>query len=98
MSAVLLAQTWTRTQRPGGIDLTSYLLSADALRHGVSPYLLPTPFPYLYPATLAFLLIPLTFVPALVALLLWFALNAGAALWSIRALVRGDDRSSADVA
>ena len=33
---------------------------------GASPYLLATPFPYLYPATLAFLLIPLTLVPPIV--------------------------------
>src|SRR4051794_37506156 len=86
--AVLFAQTWTRVQRPSGIDLTSYLLSADALRHGGSPYLLPTPFPYLYPVTLAFLLILLTFLPVLVTLLVWFALNSVAAVWSIRRLAR----------
>src|SRR5262245_20015699 len=97
MCAVLFAQTWTRAQRPGGIDLTSYLLSADALLHGGSPYLLPTPFPYLYPATLAFLLIPLTFVPALVSLLLWFALNAVAAAWSIRTLVRAKVSDPSDL-
>ena len=56
-----------RALRPGGIDLTSYLLSAQALSHGASPYRLPTPFPYLYPPTLAFLLIPLTAVPPFVA-------------------------------
>src|SRR5204862_207695 len=67
LCVVLFAQTWVRAERPNGIDLTSYLLSARALLHGDSPYLLPTPFPYLYPATLAFLLIPLTFVPAAVA-------------------------------
>jgi hypothetical protein len=88
MCAVLFAQTWTRAQRPGGIDLTSYLLSADVVRHGGSPYLLPTPFPYLYPATLAFLLIPLTFVPVIISLGFWFSLNAVAACWSIRTLVR----------
>ena len=96
MCAVLFAQTWTRAQRPGGIDLTSYLLSADVLRGGGSPYLLPTPFPYLYPATLAFLLIPLTFVPALASLVFWFALNAVAAVWAIRALVRADDTKVSD--
>ena len=87
LCAVLLAQTYVRARRPNGIDLTSYLLSADALRHGGSPYLLPTPFPYLYPATLAFLLIPLTLVPATLAVLAWFALNAAAAVWSVRRIV-----------
>jgi len=87
LCAVLLAQTYVRARRPNGIDLTSYLLSADVLLHGGSPYVLPTPFPYLYPATLAFLLIPLTVVPATVAVLVWFALNTAAVVWSVRAIV-----------
>jgi glycosyl transferase family 87 len=84
LGAVLLWQTAMRASRPDGIDLTSYLLSARALAHGASPYLLATPFPYLYPATLAFLLIPLAMAPSIVALVAWFALNAFAALWSVR--------------
>jgi hypothetical protein len=84
LGALLLWQTMVRAARPDGIDLTSYLLSARALMHGASPYLLPTPFPYLYPPTLAFLLAPLAVVPPFVALLIWFALNAGAALWAIQ--------------
>src|SRR2546428_9808547 len=87
LCAVLFAQTYVRAQRPNGIDLRSYLLSADVLRHGGSPYVLPTPFPYLYPATLAFLVIPLTFVPATVAVIVWFALSVAAAVWSIRTVV-----------
>ena len=87
LCAVLFAQTYVRAQRPNGIDLTSYLQSADVLRHGGSPYVLPTPFPYLYPATLALLLIPLTFVPATVAVIVWFALSVAAAVWSIRTVV-----------
>src|SRR5262245_19054869 len=87
LCAVLLAQTYARAQRPNGIDLTSYLLSADVLFHGGSPYVLPTPFPYVYPATLAFLLIPLTLVPAVVAVLVWFTLNVAAVVWSVRAIV-----------
>src|SRR5262245_47924716 len=84
LAAFLFAQTWARAERTGGIDLTSYLLSARALLDGRSPYLLPTPFPYLYPATLAFLLIPLAFVAAPVALAIWFALNVFALWWSTR--------------
>jgi hypothetical protein len=102
LCAVLLAQTYVRAWRPNGIDLTSYLLSSDVLRHGGSPYLLPTPFPYLYPATLAFLLIPLTFVPATVAVIIWFAFSVAAAVWSIRSVVlnaRSDlEPRSADLA
>jgi hypothetical protein len=84
LGALLLWQTIVRAARPDGIDLTSYLLSARALMHGASPYLLSTPFPYLYPPTLAFLLAPLAVVPPFAALLIWFALNAGAALWAIQ--------------
>jgi hypothetical protein len=82
LGALLLWQTSVRASRPDGIDLTSYLLSARALLHGTSPYLLPTPFPYLYPPTLAFLLAPLTMVPSFAALLIWFTLSASAALWA----------------
>jgi hypothetical protein len=84
LGALLLWQTLVRAARPDGIDLTSYLLSARALAHGASPYLLATPFPYLYPPTLAFLLIPLAMAPSIVALVAWFALNAFAAVWSVR--------------
>jgi glycosyl transferase family 87 len=88
VALVLLGQTIARASRPGGIDVTSYLLSARALLHGASPYLLPTPFPYLYPPTLAFLLIPLTFVPPIAALVAWFALNAGAVMWAVDRVAR----------
>ena len=87
LCAVLFAQTYVRARRPNGIDLTSYLLSAHALLEGRSPYLLPTPFPYLYPATLAFLLIPFTVVSPMAAVLVWFALNVAAAVWSVRAVL-----------
>ncbi len=87
LGALLLWQTAVRASRPDGIDLTSYLLSARAIMHGDSPYLLPTPFPYLYPPTLAFLLAPFTMVPAFAALVVWFALSTAAAVWAIRRVV-----------
>jgi hypothetical protein len=96
LSALLAWQTAVRASRPDGIDLTSYLLSARAMMHGASPYLLPTPFPYLYPPTLAFLLVPLALVPPFAALVIWFALNAGAALWAIRRVVLSVRRDLAD--
>ena len=84
LAALLFVQALSRARRPGGIDLTSYLLSARTLLEGSSPYLLATPFPYLYPATLALLLIPLTFVALPIALAIWFALNGAALWWSTR--------------
>ena len=87
LAALLLQQTLVRAARPDGIDLTSYLLSARALARGASPYLLATPFPYLYPPTLAFLLMPLAMVPAVAAVTSWFALNAVAAVWAVHRTV-----------
>jgi hypothetical protein len=84
MCALLLAQTLARASRPEGIDLTSYLLSARAVMHGDSPYALDTPFPYLYPATLAFLLIPLALVTRTVGVVVWFAGSVAAVAWAIR--------------
>ena len=96
LAALLLQQTLVRAARPGGIDLTSYLLSAQALAHGASPYVLATPFPYLYPPTLALLLIPLALAPPVAAVVLWFALNAGAGHG--RRLGPGSGHGSADAA
>lgn len=80
--AVLFAQTWTRAHRPGGIDLTTYLEAARALRRGENPYALSLAFPYVYPPLFAFALIPLTYVPADLALLVWFAASVGAIVWA----------------
>src|SRR5919198_533266 len=81
--ALLFWQTWLRASRPAGIDLTSYLMSARALIHGASPYLQPTPFPYMYPPTLAFLLIPVAAAAPFPSLVLLFCVSAGAASWAI---------------
>jgi Glycosyltransferase family 87 len=85
--ALLAVQTIARAERPGGIDLTSYLLSAGALARSASPYRLATPFPYLYPPTLAFLLIPLTPLPRVAVVCLWFALGALCMIWSVRSML-----------
>jgi hypothetical protein len=81
--AVLLIQTLHKAARPGGYDFTSYLLSARTLWHGGNPYLTDTPFPYIYPPTLAFLLGPLAFLPPRLADVVWFALNLGAVVWTV---------------
>ena len=77
-TVVLGAQTWHKAFRPGGNDLTSYLLSARALWDGQSPYGLDTPFPYLYPLFLAFVLIPLAALPYGAAVVAWFAASVAA--------------------
>lgn len=82
--AVLFAQTWTRADRLGGIDFTTYLEAARAVQHGENPYARPLAFPYIYPPFFAFGLIPLTYVPADLALIIWFAASAGAIVWATR--------------
>jgi hypothetical protein len=88
IAAVLFAQTWSRAHRVGGIDLTSYLEASRAVLHGRDPYLSSASYPYVYPLFFAFALIPLSFVPADLALLLWYILLLGALLWSTRAVLR----------
>ena len=77
-TAVLGAQTWHKAFRPGGNDLTSYLLSARALWDGQSPYGLETPFPYIYPLFLAFAIVPLAILPYGAAVIGWFAASVAA--------------------
>ena len=77
-TVVLGAQTWHKAFRPGGNDLTSYLLSARALWDGQSPYGLDTPFPYIYPLFLAFVLGPLALLPYGAAVIGWFAASVAA--------------------
>jgi hypothetical protein len=77
-TVVLGAQTWHKAFRADGNDLTSYLLSAQALWDGHSPYGLETPFPYLYPLFLAFAIGPLTLLPYGAAVIAWFAASVAA--------------------
>jgi alpha-1,2-mannosyltransferase len=77
-TVVLGAQTWHKAFRPGGNDLTSYLLSARALWDGQSPYGLDTPFPYIYPPFLAFVIVPLAMLPYGAAVIGWFAASVAA--------------------
>jgi hypothetical protein len=76
VALIVGAQAFRSAHRSQGNDFTSYLLSAAALARGESPYGLPTPFPYVYPITLALLLVPLTIVPYGAAVVGWFAASA----------------------
>ena len=88
---VLAVQTWHKAFRPGGNDLTSYLLSARALGEGHSPYGLQTAFPYLYPLFLAFALIPLAALPYGVAVASWFAASVASLGAILRRLASGSE-------
>src|SRR3954467_250331 len=63
LTGVLLIQAETKALRPIGNDFTSYLDAARALAHGHNPYLASERFPYSYPLTLAWLLIPVSYLP-----------------------------------
>jgi hypothetical protein len=93
--AILLAQTFhsayrvdPQTHRLDGNDFTSYLLSAKALLDGEDPYKTDTPYPYIYPPFLAFVLIPLTAIPYWLAQLIWFGVGAACLLVSCAMLVQ----------
>ncbi|MCE5302947.1 MAG: DUF2029 domain-containing protein [Planctomycetaceae bacterium] len=86
--AVLLLQTYRQANRPEGYDLTSYLLSADALWHGDNPYQTDTRYPYIYPLFFAMTMIPLAMVPYGLANFVWFALSATGLIASCLILVR----------
>lgn len=61
--------------RAGNNDFTSYMLSSKALLENTNPYNTGSPFPYVYPLTLAFILIPFTLLPDIPLQILWFILN-----------------------
>jgi len=56
-------------------DFSSYILSSKALLKNTNPYLTGSPFQYIYPLSFAFILIPFTFIPEVIAQNLWYILN-----------------------
>ena len=83
-AVVLFVQTLTRASRPGGIDVTTYLAAARAVAEGANPYTLDLPSPYLYPAFLAFGMIPFSLLPATIVVAAWFAASTWALIYSLR--------------
>ena len=76
LAGVLLAQAETKALRSIGNDFTAYLEAAGALARGANPYHVAPLFPYSYPLTLAWLLIPLRFAPIWLAAATWFIISA----------------------
>lgn len=83
VSIIFLIQTYGKAYRDSGYDFTSYLLSSKALISSANPYDTNTSFHYVYTLTLAFLLIPLTFLPYWLSNLIWFVLNFSAFFYTI---------------
>jgi hypothetical protein len=84
---IFCIQMYSKAYRPDGNDFTSYLLSAKALLNGGNPYDTGSPFVYIYPLFLAFVLIPLSFLPYGLAVLLWYLLNLSALIVSCDILI-----------
>jgi alpha-1,2-mannosyltransferase len=85
---VFLYQNYSKAYKPNGTDFTSYLLSADALKNGESPYEPVTPFKYIYPMFLAMALIPMTFLPKWLVHGLWSLINWSALFATFVMLMR----------
>lgn len=86
-TVLFLVQSYRKAYRPQGTDLTSYLLSAEALLHGRNPYVTAARFPYIYPLFFAFLLIPLAFLPYWLATLAWFIAGVGSGVLAVRLIL-----------
>jgi hypothetical protein len=69
---LLLVYAFRMACREGGCDFTYYLVAARCLWEGRNPYQPELPCPYLYPLFLAFVLLPLTFIPYWLANAIWF--------------------------
>ena len=61
-TVVLGAQTWHKAFRPAATTSPA-ICYRRALWDGQSPYGLDTPFPYIYPLFLAFVIVPLAMLP-----------------------------------
>ena len=71
---LLLMYVFRMAYRIGGCDFKGYLSASKSLWEGGNPYQVETSYPYLYPLFLAFVLIPLTFIPYGLATVSWFVL------------------------
>jgi hypothetical protein len=84
-TSILLMQAEIKALRSIGNDFTAYLAAARALAAQQSPYDLPSLFPYLYPLTLAWLLIPFLLAPVWLSAAVWYWI----AIASFAFVVRG---------
>jgi hypothetical protein len=72
---ILFVQSLEKGGRADGNDFTSYLLASEALYGGENPYMADTPFHYIYPLFLAFVIYPLTLLNYNIAGTIWFIIN-----------------------
>lgn len=88
ISLLFLYQTYRKAFRDIGYDLTSYLLAGEAFLADANPYQTEAAFPFIYPLFLCVVIIPLTFLPYWLSVLLWFAANLAALFFSAKVLLR----------
>lgn len=81
---ILYIQTMGKAYRPFGYDMDAYLLGANSLINGLDPYDSPegTPFIYIYPLLLAFIFVPLTYLPEFMLHTAWYFINVFCLLFS----------------
>lgn len=81
---IFYLQAMGKAYRPFGYDMDAYLLGANYLINGQNPYISPegTPFIYIYPLLLAFVFIPLTYIPEFVLHTAWYLVNVSCLLFS----------------
>jgi alpha-1,2-mannosyltransferase len=88
VTIILVIQMYRCAYRPQGYDFTSYIASSRALLNGSNPYDTGSPFPYIYPLFLAFILIPLAVVPYWLSNFVWFAASFASLFLSSLVLLR----------
>ena len=81
-------QTFGKACRAVGYDFRCYLYAAKALLNGKTPYTGIEPFEYIYPLFLAFVIIPVLYIPYPLAVLLWFGCNTAAGFYTITILLK----------
>jgi len=90
--ACFLVGAFRKAYRPIGYDIHCFLTTAQAVRAGANPYLVPMPIPYNYPLLACTAAVPLTFLPEAVVHAGWFlaslAALAGAAFLLVGRLAR----------
>lgn len=107
VSVILLIQSYGKAYRDSGYDFTSYIYASRLLSENQNPYDpastvasqtdYPKPsFPYIYPLTLAFLMIPLSFIPYYLAISIWFFAGLFSLLSTIYLLSKRERNETAE--
>ena len=75
LPVAFLLQMFHKSFSPNGNDFTIFLMAAKDFLAGLNPYKAATPFPYVYPLFVTFVLVPFTLLPYWLACLLWYLIK-----------------------